>query len=149
LSFSIRKDCDVKLTLIQCNIIVFIIVFACSNVEPRCECQDIHINCTNLRLECVPPDIEEEITWLWVYHHVNCNIPAAYTYCLVWFELYICVCILAPLCVSVCVGWTVCVCACVRMYMHVRMCACACMCTHVCMCAHMQAYTVISEPSIL
>ncbi|XP_021913188.1 G-protein coupled receptor GRL101-like isoform X3 [Zootermopsis nevadensis] len=38
-------------------------LFACSNVEPRCECHDIHINCTNLSLDCVPPDIEEEITW--------------------------------------------------------------------------------------
>ncbi|KAJ9591382.1 hypothetical protein L9F63_002079, partial [Diploptera punctata] len=38
-------------------------LFSCSNVEPRCECRDIHVNCTNLNLERVPPDIEEEITW--------------------------------------------------------------------------------------
>ena len=56
------EKCDVKATLIYFNI--FIVVFACSNEEPRCECQDLHVNCTNLGLERVPRDIEEEITWL-------------------------------------------------------------------------------------
>jgi hypothetical protein len=74
----------------------FVIVFACSNVEPRCECQDIHVNCTNLHLEQVPPDIEEEITWLWVHHFVNCDMSTAREHNVVlycrydWFGFIIC-----------------------------------------------------------
>ncbi|KAJ4443998.1 hypothetical protein ANN_05787 [Periplaneta americana] len=51
-------------------------LFACSNVEPRCECRDIHVNCTNLGLVRVPPDIEEEITW---FHMANNLINSTFS----------------------------------------------------------------------
>ncbi|KAJ8882434.1 hypothetical protein PR048_014242 [Dryococelus australis] len=49
--------------------------FLCSNHEPRCLCRDTQINCTGLGLKQIPPDIEEEITWLDLSNNSITSLP--------------------------------------------------------------------------
>ncbi|XP_050537187.1 G-protein coupled receptor GRL101-like [Daktulosphaira vitifoliae] len=48
--------------------------FQCSNVAPKCDCQDVMINCTNLGLREFPYDAEKEIT----FYHLKSNYFGEY-----------------------------------------------------------------------
>nr|XP_024218051.1 G-protein coupled receptor GRL101-like [Halyomorpha halys] len=40
--------------------------FTCSNMAPKCQCKDLHINCTGVGIDVVPSDSEKEITWFYL-----------------------------------------------------------------------------------